>query len=273
MDDLILQQTEELGLISRAFKNLKKKVDFSKGDVEARMAALDKRWCQIEERHEQISRKATKEDRSKNYFKTSFMEDAEEQYLDEKAKFLNAIRALDPPPPPRNAADQEYDRSRRKLPPIGIPSFSGKYSEWNSFKDFFTALVASDTCLSDVERLHYLKSNLTGDAANLIKNIPVTDDNYDRAWTKLTTYFDNKRALIYSCLDALFQLDSMKSESYQALKQLKDGTSEAIETLQVLGRPVDKMDDFIVHVTVRRFDSRTRRDWELSLGDSTTPVT
>ena len=153
MDDLILQQTEELGLISRAFKNLKKKGDFSKGDVEARMAALDKRWCQIEERHEQISRKATKEDRSKNYFKTSFMEDAEEQYLDEKAKFLNAIHALDPPPPPRNAADQEYNRSRRKLPPIGIPSFSGKYSEWNSFKDFFTALVASDTCLSDVERL------------------------------------------------------------------------------------------------------------------------
>ena len=48
---------------------------------------------------------------------------------------------------------------------------------------------------------------------------------------------------------------------------------EVIETLASLKRSVDKMDDILVHLTVKRLDPRTRRDWELSLGDTSTPTT
>lgn len=175
--------------------------------------------------------------------------------------------------PRSNTAEQRG--ARRKLPPIGLPHFSGKYSDtyWTSFKDLFISLVDRHEDLTDVERLYYLKTSLSGEAANAIKNIPVTKDNYERAWARFISHYDNKRIFIHSCLDRLFQLSAVKSESPQALKQLRDGTLEAIETLEVFGRPVKQMDDLLCYLTVQRLDSRTRRDWELTLGDSSTPVT
>ena len=275
--------------MSRAFINLKKKGEQNtRGQIETRLTKLDKRWEAMKELHEKITALKTTANASVNYFKENFIADAEETYLDERAKFVDALLALEAAS--RNTAGsgnqtnangsgtqpnaiEPHPTSRRKMPQINMPNFSGNYSEWTSFKDYFTTLVIQNMDISNVERLHYLKASLSGDAAQTIKNISITDANYTRAWTKLTSHYDNKRSLIYSCLDALFKLEKMSTESPSALRLLRGGTVEAIETLEVLGRPTDQLDDILVHLTVQRLDPRTHRDWELSLGRSTNPPT
>lgn len=61
-------------------------------------------------------------------------------------------------------------RKRRiKLPEAPLPTFDGKYENWLSFKNAFSNMIGSQTDLSDVDKLHYLKSALRDEAASKIR--------------------------------------------------------------------------------------------------------
>ena len=51
-----------------------------------------------------------------------------------------------------------------RLPKLEIPSFSGEKLKWAEIWDSFEAAVHVNTSLSDVEKLNYLLSKLTGEA-------------------------------------------------------------------------------------------------------------
>ena len=70
--------------------------------------------------------------------------------------------------------------TRRRMPQLDLPKFSGRYAAWESFKDLFQSMVKPHD-VTNAERLKYLKTCLTREAAALIRNFPVTSDNYTRA--------------------------------------------------------------------------------------------
>ena len=274
MDDLIAKQISEQDLMLRAFANLKKKAgQYTRGTIESHLQGLETKWSNIKTRHEEILKLKTEKTSSNDYFKKEFIDEAEASFYNERGQFIDALHSLDPPANTSTAPLHMIKKTRRKLPPMEILPFSGKYSEWNSFKDHFTVLIAEDEDLEDFERLHYLKKFTTGDAANLLKNIPVASENYDRAWNKLTSIYDNKRNLLQQCIDDFLRVKPMTVESSHSLKHLRNAASETVETLQVLGRPKGTTDDFLIHLTIQRFDPATRRDWELSVSDSTDLLT
>ena len=55
-----------------------------------------------------------------------------------------------------------------KLPILDLPKFSGEILNWLSFSDLFKALIDNNVNLTNVERLQYLKSSLSGEALKLI---------------------------------------------------------------------------------------------------------
>lgn len=61
-----------------------------------------------------------------------------------------------------------------RLPTIQPPTFSGNLEDWSSFFDTFNALFHNNASLTDVQRLHYLKSSVLGSAADIIKNFSIT---------------------------------------------------------------------------------------------------
>ena len=143
MDKYIDAQVKEADLMSRAFLNLTKKSEQkSKGALQARLTALETKWSNIQSRHRQMMAEKTEADDSTTYFKEAFIEDYEEIYLVQKAKFLDALDdlILKAPPSAEHAENVEKKSLNRKLPNITLPQFSGKYSDWASFKDMFTAL-------------------------------------------------------------------------------------------------------------------------------------
>ncbi|XP_055522497.1 uncharacterized protein LOC129716687 [Wyeomyia smithii] len=51
-----------------------------------------------------------------------------------------------------------------RLPQITLPKFSGKLDEWLTFRDLFTSLIHWQTDLPEIEKFHYLRSQLEGEA-------------------------------------------------------------------------------------------------------------
>ncbi|CAB0040608.1 unnamed protein product [Trichogramma brassicae] len=82
-------------------------------------------------------------------------------------------------------------RRPARLPRIELKEFDGTPREWESFRDLFRFLVHNDPRLTDVERLHYLKSSVKGDAATAIQGFEVTAQNYESAWEALLSRYDN----------------------------------------------------------------------------------
>jgi hypothetical protein len=74
---------------------------------------------------------------------------------------------------------------RIKLSTISLPAFSGSFEKWLSFRDSFIKLIHNNETLTDIEKMHYLRSTVTGDALSTIEGLSITDTNYSAAWTKI----------------------------------------------------------------------------------------
>jgi len=85
-----------------------------------------------------------------------------------------------------------------KLPSIPAPTFDGDLQNWVSFLDAFNVMFHHNQGLSEVQRLHYLKSCLIGAAAEVVHTIPTTDVNYRTAYDTLVNRYENKSLIIQS---------------------------------------------------------------------------
>jgi len=68
-----------------------------------------------------------------------------------------------------------------KLPNIELPKFDSNYEHWISFRDLFESLIASNATIPAVQKLHYLRTALTGEAAKVIASLGI-NSNYEVAW-------------------------------------------------------------------------------------------
>lgn len=145
------------------------------------------------------------------------------------------------------------------MPKISIPSFSGGYGEWTGFRDLFISLVHSDKGLDDVQKLHYLKGCLTGEAELLLRQIPITAGNYSVCWEQLEQRYNNKRHLLL-VLQRLFNQKRINTESAVTIKQLLDTTSDCINAFDNLGLSMKTIVDIIViYVVSSKLDPETRK--------------
>ncbi|XP_022832838.1 uncharacterized protein LOC111360825 [Spodoptera litura] len=154
-----------------------------------------------------------------------------------------------------------------KLPKITIPTFSGKYSEWTTFHDLFISLVHNNKSLDNVQKLHYLKSHLTGEAEQLIRHTPITDANYSECWSHLEKRYANKKYLTNCILKRLFGQKRLIVESATSLKELLDTTSDCLSALKNLNIDVSTWDVIIIHIVTFKLDNETRKQWELSISN------
>lgn len=194
IDTLIEEQERLHDLMSRSFVNATKKAGWNtRGSIESRIKLLNDRWADLQQRHTKILSTKSDDDGDLDYFKQDFIVLAEETFVEERGKFFDALHALEPEKPPKQSSDVESrpedfeilnvlkalteklnqsagevggnPRSRqRKLPPIDLPTFSGRFHDWPSFKDKFTSFIMSDDSLEDVDRFQYLLSCLSEEA-------------------------------------------------------------------------------------------------------------
>jgi len=273
---VLVSQLELFTLITNAIKNYNKlgPDKRTRGAVESRLERLETNWGKFEKNHDTLIGKVTDNDKRHSYFTENVYAKAEEEYLQARATFSDALEGFHSTARRSVTASEGGSANRsRPLPKISLPKFNGRYQEWMPFRDLFVSMVGENAELTSVEKLHYLKANLSGDAARLIATIPITDENYERAWAKLTARFENKRILIKAQFDTLFELKPLVRKNAQELERLRSTVAEVMETLKSLGGPVDKWDYFIVHFVSHRLDPESHEAWELRQGSETEPPT
>lgn len=196
----------------------------------------------------------------------------DEAYVTVKSQIRDAIAPLLPQPipvqqpemavQPDNVVANQINEFR--LPTISIPSFNGKYSMWPSFKNSFNHLVANNTSLSNLQRLHYLKSSLTGDARQLIQHYDIADANYQAAWQKLVSRYDNKQFLVATHLKSLIHYQAHTKETDLNLRSLIDIFTDSINGLHTLDVPTEGWDPILNYLFLEKVPKETHSLWQAS---------
>lgn len=161
--------------------------------------------------------------------------------------------------------------SHIKLPKIDLPVFTGSYEDWYSYQDTFDKLIHINSSLTDIEKFHYLRSSLKDKAAEVIRSIEITTDNYQEAWSTIKERFDNKRWIVHKHIKAIFDAPSLSKENHNALRELLDIIFKHMRALKAFKRPTDAWDDLIIHIITSKLDSATSKAWEISIEHKDVP--
>ncbi|XP_055633072.1 uncharacterized protein LOC129773486 [Toxorhynchites rutilus septentrionalis] len=149
-----------------------------------------------------------------------------------------------------------------RLPEIILPKFSGRLEDWCVFRDTFESAVGSRDDISAVEKMHYLKGLVQGEAARILDPIRISEQGYKDAWRSLRLRFENKRQLIKCHIRALFDTPTMRKESAEELLALVDRVEQQISVLKSLGEPADRWSSLLMYLLSVRLDPSTLREWE-----------
>lgn len=130
------------------------------------------------------------------------------------------------------------------------------------------SVVHENTTLQPVQKLHYLKSCLTGEAERLLSHVPVTNQDYEPAWEKLRLRYENKRLLVNIQLKKLANPIQSSNETAKGLRLLLDTTEECLQQLKSLGVTVGHWDTLLIYSLIQGLSVTTIKLWEEELSDS-----
>ncbi|XP_039450376.1 uncharacterized protein LOC120429231 [Culex pipiens pallens] len=156
--------------------------------------------------------------------------------------------------------------SNVKLPTITLPEFDGDYSKWLTFHDTFLSLIHSSSEISCVQKFHYLRSSLFGEAAGKVANLEISAQGYAIAWETLTKYYNDKNLLRKKHIRTLLKYPKIPNDSVEALHRIVDDFQCHTQTLKQLGEPIEQMSSILIELLEDKLDDASLSAWEESIG-------
>lgn len=257
--------------ISRAVEYLKKMgaPNITSSAVATRTRLLDQTWQKFEAQHDLLRAVLKDKFKDSDYVTSGVYDLAEGAYVAQRSeldKYATRLRT------DAETARVNDAAPRTSLPRIKIPQFVGIYAEWPTFRDLYQSVIGENAAISNVERFHYLRLSVQGQAEKLICSLPVTGENYERAWSILCKHYDNKRELIRFNFAAFTAVPKMKGETADELSRIHNAITTAVNAQESIGRPINSTGmDLFNHLAVELFDARTRLEWETATSESVEP--
>ncbi|XP_024867544.1 uncharacterized protein LOC112451871 [Temnothorax curvispinosus] len=201
--------------------------------LKVKLSLIDNYWEKFDQEHERLSDLKVDSLLELDYFRDGVYD---QYYAEVKATLAYLIEEKDRSSSflgskLTNLSLPGPSTARSHLPEISLPQFDGDFSAWRPFHDLFSSLVGRVHDISNVEKMHYLRTSLTGEAAQLISNLPVAEDSFAAAWDLLVERFENKRLLISSQVERLFAIKAMAARSARELNAVLNTTTEALNAL------------------------------------------
>ena len=103
------------------------------------------------------------------------------------------------------------------------------------------------TDLSDIDKMHYLKSALVGEAANKIKIFEVDGINYSKTQKLLERSYEVKRILIQWHLSLIINLPTLNKKTMSGLSKLVDEVQQHLASLVALNVSVVIINTIIIN--------------------------
>ena len=257
LNKLIQQRGKVKGSLTR-FANFLNKGNYSTTELKSRLDKIDNLWEEfdvVQSEIEILDPDQPDQEIEREEFENSFF------------KYTALAKEHTAGPTPASTIKITYNdafdsHTNIKLPTVNLPAFSGDYQDWLSFFQTFNALIHEDINLNNIQKMHYLKSSLSGVAKQSIDSLAITHDNYPIAYDMLVKRFHDKKLIIKTHVNALFQLPTVYKNNPQTLRQLVDTVHLNIKVLASMGIPTDSWDVLIIHMILNKLDDITIRDWE-----------
>ncbi|GFX38030.1 uncharacterized protein TNCV_3836291 [Trichonephila clavipes] len=108
--------------------------------------------------------------------------------------------------------------AQTKIPPIILPTFSGKYEQFSNFKSQFDDLIATSEQLTQSQKLYYLNSCLS----NEVKEFASTLDTFSSLYEALESRYDNKRLIVDIHVQQILNFKKIERENPKEIREMID---------------------------------------------------
>ena len=146
-----------------------------------------------------------------------------------------------------------------RLPKLTLPRFGGDPLKWQTFWDSFESAVHSNTVLTNVQKLNYLRVHLEGEAARAVAGFSLTSVNYDQSLEVLRNRFGDQQKIINAHMHALMNLPNA-SNNITSLKTLYDVIENHVRGLAALGQSAESYGALLVPMILGKLPVDVRKN-------------
>ena len=172
--------------------------------------------------------------------------------------------------PPTTGGSPSQGIARIKIEPLQIPTFDGSPEQWVPFHQLFKELVHNCRDFSDLQKVTFLVTHLSGNAKSIITGIPPTGENYQLLYNNLVKRFEDKRVLGGYYFDKLMNFKPLPNESEKHLNTFLEQFVEASNAFSRLDLE-NKFDFFLFLLASKKLDNETMRQFDMSHRDVEIP--
>ncbi|RYE22562.1 MAG: DUF1759 domain-containing protein, partial [Sphingobacteriaceae bacterium] len=139
--------------------------------------------------------------------------------------------------------------------------FDGDYSKWRTFHDKWVAHMHNNEKVKPVTKLQNLQAACIGDAKAALGEWDLTGDNYQRAWDRLLSIYEDEYMQVQSFMQKLANLPQIKSSASRTYREIIDAIHKYIHGLKgCIEMP--EAHHHAVFFVIAKMDAATYRAWE-----------
>ena len=162
---------------------------------------------------------------------------------------------------PSHVAKCSPAKSHLKLPQIELETFDGNPLHWESFWDVFKSTIHDNNSIDDIVKFTYLRKSLTGKAADALKGLTLTSNNYRNACKILVDRFADPQVVISANIDQLLELSPVKSsKNIEHLRNLFDKIEIHTRNLELLDVNSEHYGPILISLIMNKLPEDLRLD-------------
>lgn len=169
---------------------------------------------------------------------------------------------------------QEFQRNNEetiRIPKIEVPVFDGSILKWQTFRTLFNQMVGSKKNLTGTQKMVYLIKCVQGEAASIISNLQIDDENYTRAWALLEQRYSSDHKIFTQLLDRMLNAEPIKPGASKSIEKLINTVNQSVSGFENLGFEMDPFQAATLHhILSDKLDKRTLSFYESKIEDKTT---
>lgn len=149
-------------------------------------------------------------------------------------------------------------------------TFDGKFEQWSAFYNTFISTIDNNHCLTLLQKFHYLRASITGEAANCVSPLCFKEENYPKVLNLLKQRYDCPRRIVSCHSLAIINYPKLTKCSPTALRDLINVVRQNIDALNSLGE-VTNANCLILNIIGKKLPDHVRQQWELTLPNKEVP--
>ena len=106
--------------------------------------------------------------------------------------------------------------------------------EWPEWSGLFTAVVHNSD-ISDAEKMHYLKTTVTGKAREAIAGLGYSGDMYELAWNNLEANFGRPTSIVNAQMKRIYTFPPIRHDDSAAIVKFSKVISNTVNVLSQCG--------------------------------------